>query len=99
MSLPADLPGNLALSASASHDLVRILRKNRQEFARIWSDLVRLGSGTLPPQGKKKLQSVDAFQCDSGRYRIVYSRQNSSYLIWAVFAKPDQRDYLKRFRL
>lgn len=98
MALCSGLPENVSLLPSASNDLSRILRKNRQEFARIWDDITRLGRGTLPPQGKKKLKSVDAFQFDSGRYRVVYSRRDAGYLIWAVFAKPDQRDYLKRFR-
>jgi len=99
MGLPSGLPDNVFLLPSASNDLARILRRNRQEFGRIWDDLKRLGFGTLPPQGKKKLQSIDAFQFDSGRYRVVYSRREASYVIWAVFAKPDQRDYLRRFRL
>ena|SRR3989338_169068 len=99
MGLPSDLPDIVFLLPSAANDLARILRKNREEFTRIWDDLKRLGFGTLPPQGKKKLQSVDAFQFDSGRYRVVYSRREASYVIWAVFAKPDQRDYLRRFRL
>ena len=99
MGLPSGLPDTILLLPSASDDLARLLRKNRQEFARVWDDLVRLGRGTLPPQGKKKLRSVDAFQVDSGRYRIVYSRRETSYLIWAVFAKPEQAQYLKRFRV
>ena len=98
MGLPSDLPDRVSLLPSASNDLTRILRRNRQEFARIWDDLKRLGAGTLPPQGKKKLHSVHAFQFDSGRYRVVYSRRDDTYAIWAVFAKPDQRTYLKRFR-
>jgi len=95
-SLPSGLPENVLLLASASNDLARILRRNREEFSRIWQDVIRLGTGELPPQGKKKLKSVDAFQIDSGRYRVVYSRKESSYYIWAVFSKPEQRDYLKR---
>lgn len=98
MALP-DLPGNVALLPSASQDLARILRRHREEFRRIWDDLIRLGQGTLPPQGKKKLQTFDAFQIDAGRYRIVYSRRDAAYVIWAVFAKPDQQKYLRRFRV
>jgi len=98
MALPSALPNNVVLLPSASNDLTRILRKNRQEFSRIWEDVKRLGFGTLPPQGKKKLRSIDAFQFDSGRYRVVYSRREAAYVIWAVFAKPDQRDILKRFQ-
>lgn len=64
----------------------------------MWDDLKRLGAGTLPPQGKKKLKTTDAFQFDSGRYRVVYSRRASIYTVWAVFAKPEQQRYLKRFR-
>ena len=98
MVLPGDLPETVLLLPSAAGDLTRILRRNRQEFSRVWDDLVRLGNGTLPPQGKKKLTSMDAFQFDSGRYRVVYSRRQTSYVIWAVFAKPEQEHYLKRFR-
>ena len=98
MASPERLPDNVSLSPSASDDLERILKRNREEFGRVWSDLIRLGHGTLPPQGKKKLKSVDAFQIDSGRYRIVYSRREASYTIWAVFSKPEQARYLKRFR-
>ena len=98
MALPSSLPENVILLPSASDDLARILKRNRQEFFRVWNDLKRLGHGTLPPQGKKKLQSIDAFQFDSGRYRVVYSRREAVYFVRAVFAKPDQRDYLKRFR-
>ena len=97
MALPDRLPDNVSLLPSASDDLTRILKRNREEFARIWHDLVRLGDETLPPQGKKKLRGVDAFQIDSGRYRIVYSRREDSYVILAVFAKPEQTRYLKRF--
>ena len=75
-----------------------MLKRTRDACTRIWRDLIRLGNGTLPPQGKKKLKGVDAFQIDSGRYRIVYSRRDASYVIWAVFAKPDQQDDLKRLR-
>ena len=99
MGLPSDLPVIVQLLPSASKDLSRILKKHREEFLRIWHDLKRLGEGTLPPQGRKKLKSIDAFQFDSGRYRIVYSRSDASYVIWAVFAKPEQRHYLKRFRV
>ena len=99
MGLPSGLPDTVFLLPSASKDLSRILRKNRQEFDRIWDDLKRLGFDTLPPQGKKKLKSVEAFQFDSGRYRVVYSRRETSYIIWAVFAKPEQQNYLRRFRL
>ena len=98
MALPSGLPEHVFLLPSASRDLTRILRRHREEFARIWDDLKRLGAGTLPPQGKKKLKSMDAFQFDSGRYRVVYSRRETAYIIWAVFTKPEQRDYLKRFR-
>ena len=98
MGSPERLPDSIVFLPSASRDLERILKRNRDEFAHIWRDLIRLGNGTLPPQGKKKLRSVDAFQIDSGRYRIVYSRRDISYVIWAVFAKPDQQDYLKRLR-
>ena len=98
MASPSELPDTLRLLPSASKDLERILKKNRQEFSRIWDDLTRLGFGTLPPQGKKKLKSIDAFQIDSGRYRIVYARQDAQYVIWAVFSKPDQRDYFRRLR-
>ena len=98
MALPSKLPDTVQLLPSASDDLARILKRNRQEFMRVLADLVRLGSGNLPSQGKKKLKSADAFQIDSGRYRIVYSRRETSYTIWAVFAKPEQQRYLKRFR-
>ena len=98
MGLPSALPDNVVLLPSASRDLARILRRHRSEFTRLWDDLIRLGKGMLPPQGKKKLKSMDAFQIDSGRYRIVYSRAADVYTIWAVFAKPEQKDYLKRLR-
>ena len=98
MALPSAFPDTVTLSPGASKDLERILKKNRQEFFRIWDDLKRLGFGTLPPQGKKKLKSLNAFQIDSGRYRIVYARTDARYDILAVFAKPDQRDYLRHLR-
>ena len=98
MALPSGLPSNISLVPSASRDLTKILKKNRQEFLRLWDDLVRLGREELPPQGKKKLKSVDAYQLDAGRYRIVYTRRETSYIILAVFAKPDQQDYLKHLR-
>lgn len=98
-SPPSGLPDNVLLLPSASDDLARILKRNREEFLRVWEDLKRLGTGTLPPQGKKKLKTVDAFQFDSGRYRVVYSRREAAYVIWAVFAKPEQQRYLKRFRV
>ena len=98
MASPERLPDNVSLLPCGSKDLERILKRNREECGRVWRDLIRLGHGTLPPQGKKKLKSVDAFQIDSGRYRIVYSRHGDTYVIWAVFSKPEQRAYLKRFR-
>ncbi len=97
-SASGGLPENLELLPSASRDLDRIFQRNREEFGRVWEDLKRLGLGTLPPQGKKKLRGISAFQLDSGRYRIVYSRRETQYVIWAVFPKPEQRDTLRRFR-
>ena len=97
MVLPSSLPDNVLLLPSAVKDLERILQRHREEFSRIWEDLKRLGLGTLPPQGKKKLTSINAFQFDAGRYRVVYSRRDMTYTIWAVFAKPEQRRYFKRF--
>lgn len=97
MASPSGLPENVLLLPSASNDLARLLKKDRQEVVRILDDLKRLGMGTLPPQGKKKLRGIEAFQFDSGRYRVVYSRRDVSYVIWAVFAKPDQKNVLKRF--
>lgn len=98
MALPSGLPENVHLPPSASKDLTRILKRSQEEFLRIWEDLKRLGFGTLPPQGKKKLKSMDAFQFDSGRYRVVYSRRENSIIVWAAFSKPEQRDYLRRLR-
>lgn len=98
MALPSGLPENILLLPSASRDLARLLRRHQQEFYRVLEDLIRLGKGESPPQGKKKLKSVDAFQIDSGRYRVVYSRQGTNYVILAVFAKPDQRDILRHLR-
>ena len=98
MASVSNLPDNVVLLPSASRDLGRILKRNREEFSRVWDDIKRLGAGSLPPQGKKKLKSIEAFQFDSGRYRIVYSRQDTTYTIWAVFAKPEQRDYLRHLR-
>ena len=98
MAFGSGLPGTVELLPSASRDLERILKRNREEFSRVWEDLKRLGFGTLPPQGKKKLRGISAFQLDSGRYRIVYSRRETPYVIWAVFPKPEQQTYLKRFR-
>lgn len=98
MALPSSLPDNVFLLVSAERDLARLLKRNRQEFLRVFEDLKRLGMGTLPPQGKKKLASMDAYQLDAGRYRVVYSRRAADYVIWAVFAKSDQRDYFKRFQ-
>lgn len=63
---PSALPDNVVLLPSASHDLDRILKRDRPELRRILSDLDRLGHGMLPPQGRKKLKSVDAIQMDSG---------------------------------
>ena len=98
MASPSGLPETVVLLPSAAGDVARLLRRNRQECSRVLDDLKRLGIGTLPPQGKKKLKSVEAFQFDSGRYRVVYSRRDTRYVIWAIFAKPDQRNDLKRFR-
>jgi len=98
MGLPGSLPENVLLLPSAVRDLERLVARNRQEFQRVWEDLERLGHGTLPPQDKRKLASMDAFQFDAGRFRVAYSRQGPSYVLWAVFAKPEQRNYLKRFR-
>lgn len=98
MALPSGLPENVQLLPSASKDLARIFKRNREEFSRIWNDLKRLGAGTLPPQGKKKLRGANAFQFDSGRYRVVYSRSEGGYVIWAVFSKPEQRDYFRHLR-
>lgn len=97
-SASGGLPENLELLPSASRDLDRIFKRNREEFRRVWDDLKRLGMGTLPLQGKKKLHGIAAFQLDSGRYRIVYSRREMQYVIWAVFSKPEQRDTIRRFR-
>jgi len=98
MALPSALPENILLLASTERDLERFFKRNRQEFLRVWEDVRRLGNGTLPSQGKKKLTSVDAYQFDSGRYRVAYSRRETSYVMWVIFAKPEQKDYFKQFR-
>lgn len=98
MGLPESPPNKTHLLPSCVRDLEKILKKNAAEFTIIWEDLKRLGFGTLPSQGRKKLKGMDAFQMDSGRYRIVYSREGNNYLIWAVFAKPAQHAYLKALK-
>ena len=89
-----DLPQNVAIGPTAEKDLARVLKKNFREFEQIFKDLIRLGSGTLPPAGRKKLKIFDAWQMDAGRYRVVFRPQADGFFILAVFSKPEQK---KRF--
>lgn len=95
MASAPKLPENVELLAGAARELEKIFKKDLPSFERIMQDIARLGLGTLPPQGRKKLRSISAFQFDSGRFRVVYSTEEDRFLILAVFTKSDQK---RRFK-
>ena len=96
--LPEGLSEGVVLLPSAAKDLEKLLKQNPVDFRHVWDDLVRLGQGSLPWQGRKKLKGIDAFQFDSGRYRVVYSQKGPQWVIRAVFDKPSQKLRLKALR-
>lgn len=89
-----NLPDNVTIEPTAEKDLAKTFKKNPKEFKQIFEDIIRLGKGTLPPAGRKKLKVFDAWQCDVGRFRIVYKPSGSRVYILALFSKSEQS---KRF--
>jgi len=95
LELLKNLPNNVIIEPTAEKDIAKILKKNYREFEQIFEDIIRLGKETLPPAGRKKLKTFDAWQCDVGRFRIVYKLLSNKIYILALFPKSEQN---KRFR-
>ena len=90
-----NLPANVIIEPTAEKDLAKLLKKNFREFEQVFRDIVRLGRGALPPAGRKKLKTFQAWQFDAGRFRVVYAPRGGHFHILAVLPKSEQK---KRFR-
>lgn len=90
-----NLPSNVTIEPTAEKDLAKLLKKNFKEFQQIFADVARLGKGTLPPAGRKKLKSLDAWQFDVGRFRVAYKPAGGHYYILGIFPKSQQTRRLR----
>ncbi len=90
-----NLPENVIIEPTAEKDLAKLLKKNFREFEQVFTDIIRLGKGELPPAGRKKLKTYQAWQFDAGRFRVVYVPQGNQFYVLAVLSKSEQK---KRFR-
>jgi len=93
-----NLPENVIIEPTAEKDLAKILKNNFGEFKQIFSDLIRLGHHTLPPAGRKKLRTFDAWQFDAGRFRVIYHSRLNKFFILAIFAKSVQKHRFRSMR-
>ena len=67
------LPENVRITARARKDLVKLLKRDPRNFARVWADLKRLAQGALP-QPPKSLKGFHPplWQVDSGDFRVFH---------------------------
>ena len=87
-------PLELSLTRHAEADLLRIEEAPRQ---RVKADILRLAKGQIPLGQSKKLRNFTPplWQLTSGRFRILYRREEEQLLILRVVAKPEQRDLFR----
>lgn len=97
MSEAAGRPPKLLLTRRAEADLLRLDKSVRE---RLKVDILRLAGGQIPFAQLKKLRSFSPpiWQLTSGRFRILYRREQDLLLILRVASKPDQRDLFRSLR-
>ena len=97
MKPAADRQLQLLLARHAEKDLLSIPAEIRQ---RIKSDILRLADGQIPFAQLKKLHGFTPpiWQLTSGRFRVIYRREQEQLLILRIVAKPDQRDLFRSLR-
>ena len=97
MKEAADPPRQLFLTRHAEEDLLSLETAVRQ---RIKADILRLAQNQIPFQQLKKLRGFmpPIWQVTSGRFRVMYRREEERLLILRVVAKPDQKDLLRSLR-
>ncbi len=90
-------PLELLLTPHAEADLLRLSTDLRQ---RLKEDVLRLTQAPIPFRQLKKLRSFNPpiWQLTSGRFRILYRREEGRLLILRVVAKPDQKDLFRSLR-
>lgn len=90
-------PLELILARHAETDLLRIEDAPRQ---RVKADILRLAKGQIPLGQLKKLRSFtpSLWQLTSGRFRIMYRREEERLTILRVVSKPEQRDLFRSLR-
>lgn len=97
MSEKAARPLELLLTRHAETDLLGIAADFRQ---RVKTDIHRLAQGQIPFAQLKKLRGFTPalWQLTSGRFRILYRRQENQLLVLRVVAKTEQRDLFRSLR-
>ena len=90
-------PPELLLTRRAESDLLGIEDISRQ---RVKADILRLAKREISFAQLKKLRNFKppVWQLTSGRFRILYRREEGCLLILRVVAKPDQRDLFRSLR-
>lgn len=91
---PADRPTQPLLTRHAEKDLLSLPDDVRQ---RVKADLLRLAGAQIPFSQLKKLRGFTPpiWQLTSGRFRVIYRREEERLLILRVVAKPDQKDLFR----
>ena len=97
MSEGSARPLELLFTRRAEADLLQIEPDFR---SRVKADILRLAKGQIPFSQLKKLHSFTPpiWQLTSGRFRILYRREEEQLLILRVVTKPDQRDLFRSLR-
>lgn len=90
-------PPELVLTRHAESDLLRIEEAPRQQ---VKADILRLAKRGIPFAQLKKLRSFrpPVWQLTSGRFRILYRREEGQLLILRVVTKPEQKDLFRSLR-
>ena len=93
----ANPPRQLLLTRHAEEDLLSLESTVRQ---RIKADILRLAQNQISFQQLKKLRGFTPpiWQLTSGRFPIVYRREENRLLILRIVAKPDQKGLFRSLR-
>ena len=99
MGSPEPLPDHVRITARAEHDLAKLLKKDPQRVARVWEDVKKLASGTLPQRPKKlKGFTPPMWQLDSGEFRIFHTWEGPILWIRGVLKKSEQSHRFRAMR-
>lgn len=93
------LPENVRITARAQKDLGKLLKRDPQNFGRVWADLKRLARGALP-QPPKSLKGFHPplWQIDSGDFRVFHTWDGDILWIRGVLRKSEQAKRIKGSR-